>query len=104
MAGGYISRHSERRALARPDLREIMTCGEMNVDLTHAEELAHFFLVDLSDEASLAEVTLLLLCLLRQDMTVEGVLTLDLTGSGERKALLCTRISLYFRHFFVSYE
>lgn len=71
----------------------------MSVRLTHAEELAYFLLVDLSDEASLAEIALLLLGLLRQDVTVEGVLTLNLTGSGECETLLSTRISLYFRHF-----
>lgn len=71
----------------------------VGVKLTHAKELAYFLFVNLGNEASLTEITLLLLSLLRQDVTVEGVLTLDLTGSGERETLLCTRISLYFRHF-----
>lgn len=57
-------------------------------------------LVDVGDEAHLAEVTLLLLRLLGQDVTVEGVLSLDLTCSGERETLLGAGISLYFRHLF----
>ena len=48
------------------------------------------------------EVTLLLLSLLRENVTVESMLSLDLTGSGERETLLSTRISLYFRHLFVN--
>ena len=48
------------------------------------------------------EVTLLLLSLLRENVTVESVLSLDLTGSGEGETLLSTRISLYFRHLFVN--
>ena len=67
--------------------------------LTQAEQFAHLVLVNIGDEASLAEVALLFLRLLGQDVTVEGVLSLDLTGSGERETLLCAGISLYFRHF-----
>ena len=54
------------------------------------------------NEANVYEVTLLLLSLLRENVTVESVLSLDLTGSGERETLLSTRISLYFRHLLVS--
>ena len=59
-------------------------------------------LVDSSNQARVAKVTLLLLGLLRENVTVESVLSLDLTGSGERETLLSTRISLYFRHLFVN--
>ena len=59
-------------------------------------------LVDSSNQARVAKVTLLLLGLLRENVTVESVLSLDLTGSGERETLLSTRISLYFRHLLVS--
>ena len=47
------------------------------------------------------EVALLLLGLLRQDVTVISVVALNLTRSGEYEALLGTGISLYFWHFFV---
>ena len=46
----------------------------------------------------MVEVTLLLLGLLGQDVTVISVVTLDLTCSGECETLLGTGISLYFRH------
>jgi len=59
-------------------------------------------LVDSSNQARVAKVTLLLLGLLRENVTVESVLSLDLTGSGERETLLCAGISLYFRHLFVN--
>ena len=44
------------------------------------------------------EVTLLLLSLLRENVTVESVLSLDLTRSGECETLLRAGISLYLRH------
>ena len=59
-------------------------------------------LVDSSNQARVAKVTLLLLGLLRENVTVESVLSLDLTGSGERETLLSAGISLYFRHLFVN--
>jgi len=59
-------------------------------------------LVDSSNQARVAKVTLLLLGLLRENVTVESVLSLDFTGSGERETLLCAGISLYFRHLFVN--
>ena len=50
----------------------------------------------------MAEVALLLLRLFGENVAVESVLSLDLTGSGEGETLLSTRISLYFRHLFVN--
>ena len=70
--------------------------------LAHAEQFAHLLHVAVVNETNVYKVTLLLLRLLRQDVTVESVLSLDLTGSGERETLLSTRISLYFRHLFVN--
>ena len=46
----------------------------------------------------MAEVALLLLRLFGENVAVESVLSLDLTRSGEGKALLSTGISLYLRH------
>ena len=66
--------------------------------LTHAEEFANLLHVRAVNEGHMVKVALLLLDLLGQDVTVISVVTLNLTGSGERKTLLCTRISLYFRH------
>ena len=71
-------------------------------DLAHAEQFAYLLYVRIVNEANVNEVTLLLLSLLRENVTVESVLSLDLTGSGERETLLSTRISLYFRHLLVS--
>ena len=67
--------------------------------LTHAEEFANLLHVRAVNESHMVKVALLLLGLLGQDVTVISVVTLNLTGSGERKTLLCTRISLYFWHF-----
>ena len=71
-------------------------------DLAHAEQFAYLLHVRIVNEANVNEVTLLLLSLLRENVTVESVLSLDLTGSGERETLLCAGISLYFRHLFVN--
>lgn len=71
-------------------------------DLAHAKQFAYLLHVRIVNEANVYEVTLLLLSLLRENVTVESVLSLDLTGSGERETLLSTRISLYFRHLLVS--
>ena len=79
-----------------------MTVCKTAERLTHAEKFANFLFVNLSYEASLNEVALLLLGLLRENVTVESVLSLDLTRSGERETLLSAGISLYFRHLFVS--
>ena len=44
------------------------------------------------------QIALLLGCLFRQNMTVEGVLPLDFSGAGELETLLGTRIGFYFWH------
>ncbi len=76
-----------------------MTVGESG--LTQAEKFANLVLVNTGNKASLAEVALLLLRLLGEDVAVESVLSLDLTRSGKRETLLGTGISLYLRHLFV---
>ena len=65
--------------------------------LTHAEEFANLLHVRAVNEGHMVKVALLLLGLLGQNVTVISVVTLNLTGYSERKTLLCTRISLYFR-------
>lgn len=78
-------------------------CGYKNQKrLAHAEQFANLLYVSAVNETNVYEVTLLLLSLLRENVTVESVLSLDLTGSGEGETLLSTRISLYFRHLFVN--
>ena len=47
--------------------------------LAHAEQFAHLLHVAVVNETNVYKVTLLLLSLLRQDVTLKGVLTLDLT-------------------------
>ena len=66
--------------------------------LAHAEQFANLLYVSAVNETNVYEVTLLLLSLLRENVAVESVLSLDLTRSGEGKALLSTGISLYLRH------
>lgn len=46
----------------------------------------------------MGQVLLLLLRLLRQDMTLEGMLTLDFPRSGKGEPLFGTGISLNFWH------
>ena len=70
--------------------------------LTEEEEFAHLTAIGCYNQISVLQVTLLFLLLLGQDVTVISVMTLDLTRSGEHKALLSTGIRLYFWHFFVS--
>ena len=103
IAGGYTL-----AALASQTFDEINDfgrrfCRDKNQKrLAHAEQFANLLYVSAVNETNVYEVTLLLLSLLRENVTVESVLSLDLTGSGVRETLLSTRISLYFRHLLVS--
>jgi len=45
------------------------------------------------------QISLPFLGLLSQNVTVESVMTLDLTCTGESESLLCTGIRLNFWHF-----
>ena len=47
------------------------------------------------------QVSLLLLCLLSQNVTVVSVMTLDFTCSGEAETLLGSGVCLYFWHCFL---
>ncbi len=51
------------------------------------------------NQSHMDEVSLLLLGLLRQDVAVISVLSLDFTRSGKGEPFFGTGISLYFWHF-----
>lgn len=69
--------------------------------LTKIEQVANLFHVGACNECRMVQITLALLGLLRQDVAVVSVFTLDLSRAGEREALLGRGIGLYFRHFFM---
>ena len=71
--------------------------------LAEAEELLNFAFVDLVNGSEVGEVTLLLLRLLGQDVTLEGVFALDLTRASERETLLSAGVCLQLRHFLSIY-
>ena len=64
-----------------------------------AEELADVLEVRAVEDGELGEVALLLLGLLRQDVAVESVLSLDLPCSGKSESFFGTGISFNLRHF-----
>ena len=47
----------------------------------------------------MGQVAFLLFSLLRQNVTLVSVLTLDFTGSGKRETLFCTGVRFYLWHF-----
>lgn len=55
--------------------------------------------VRLVNEIHVVKVAFLLLRLLRENVTMESVMSLDFTRSSKRKTLFRTGISLYFWHF-----
>ena len=67
--------------------------------LTEAKEFTNLTAVCAIDNSYVVEVTLLLLSLLSQNVTVVSMTSFDLTRSSESETLLSTRISLYFWHF-----
>lgn len=69
------------------------------VGLTHAEQFAHLACVGTVHETCVLEIALLLFGLLGQNVTVESVVSFDLTRSGKVKPFFGTGISLYFWHF-----
>ena len=56
--------------------------------LTECETIEHLLAVCLHDNRAVVKISLLLLRLLSQDVTVISVLTLDLAGSSKRNASL----------------
>lgn len=67
--------------------------------LAKVEKVTHLADVATVDECLVNEVSLLLLGLLSQDVTVVSVMSLDLTRSGERETLLSTGVCLLLWHF-----
>lgn len=72
----------------------VLTCR-----LAEAEKFLDFAYVYLVYSGEVGEVTLLLLRLLREDVTLEGMFALDLTRASERETLLSTGVCLQLRHF-----
>ena len=68
-------------------------------ELTEVKQIAYLLQVATIHECLVNKISLLLLCLLGKNMTVESVTTLDLTSTGERDSLLCAGICLLFWHF-----
>ena len=53
------------------------------------------------NDSNMSQVAFLLFSLLRQNVTLVSVLTLDFTCSGKRETLFGTGISLYLWHFVI---
>jgi hypothetical protein len=68
--------------------------------LTQAQQVSHLLEVRAVHDGLVHQITLLLLCFLRQNVTVVSVMSLDLTCPGEAKSLFRTGVGLYFWHFF----
>lgn len=71
--------------------------------LAKAEEFLYFAYVHLVHSSEVGEVTLLLLRLLREDVTLEGMFALDLPRASERETLLSAGVCLQLRHFLFVY-
>ena len=71
--------------------------------LAETEEFLDFAYVYLVHSSEVGEVTLLLLRLLREDVTLEGMFALDLTRASERETLLSAGVCLQLRHFLSIY-
>ena len=76
----------------------------MKRGLAEAEEFAYLTYVGAVYDGYVVQVALLLLGLLRQNVTVVSVTSFDLTRSGEHETLLCAGISLYFWHFLCLFD
>ena len=60
--------------------------------------LADVWLISFVHQTGLGQIALLLGLLLGQDVTLEGVLTLDLTSTGQLKSLLSAGFGFHFWH------
>ena len=72
-----------------------------HVGLSEAKLLTNHLAVSLHDDSAVVEISLLLLCLLCQDVTVVSVLTLDFSGTSKSETLLSSGLGFNFWHFFV---
>jgi len=53
-------------------------------------------------DSNMSQVAFLLFSLLRENVTLVSVLTLDFTGSGKRETLFCTGVRFYLWHFVIN--
>ena len=68
--------------------------------LAETQQVAHLLHVGLVDDAVALQIALLLLGLLRQDVAVVSVVSLNLTRTSKEESLLRTGVCLNFWHFF----
>ncbi len=54
--------------------------------------------VGLVDQRGMRQTTLAIGCLFGQDVTLEGMLALDLSSAGQLEALLCAGLGFHLRH------
>src|SRR5574344_280604 len=71
-----------------------------NKGLTETQQVTNLLHVASVNDCVVNQITLLLLCLLSQNVTVVSVCSLNLTCTGEAESLLRSGICLYFWHFF----
>lgn len=76
----------------------------MNKPLLHCHEFQNILTVSGMHERHFGQSTLSVLGLLREDVTFERVLSLDLTRARKAESLLSTGIGLHFRHRFLFIE
>ena len=69
--------------------------------LTEAKEFTNLTAVCAIDNSYVVEVTLLLLSLLSQNVTVVSVMSFNLTSTSESKSFFSTGICLNFWHCFI---
>ncbi len=67
--------------------------------LLEAQKMLYIVLIALMYQPEIGKIPLTLLGLLCKNMAFVGVLALDLSGSGKRESLFCSRICLHFWHF-----
>ena len=67
--------------------------------LTETEKVTNLLQVRVVNHGLVNKISLLLLGLLSQNVTVESVMSLNLSSTGESKSLLCAGVYLYFWHF-----
>ena len=71
----------------------------MLMKLTEAEQFAYLLHIGAIHDGIVYQVSLLLLRLLRQNVTVISMLSFNLTCSGKSESFFSTGISLNFWHF-----
>ena len=75
-----------------------------DLKLTQAKQVTHLLEVAAVYDSRMNQITFLFLRLLRENVTVVSVMSLDLTSSGETESLLGTGVCLYFWHFFIEFS